>query len=114
MTDIHRASSQTWEDEACAQLCRLIIDSNNGSMQQVIENRTDVLDLLTLQELSAPVDDLGLTLPFLAIYFDMPDILRYLHKRGVDLQKYCDPMEFGTPMFYAVSFIIIIFMYCQE
>jgi hypothetical protein len=47
-------------------------------------------------------DDLGLSLPYLAVFYDRPDMLRYLRKRGFNLKKPCDPMGFGTPMFYAV------------
>ena len=77
--------------------------SNTGAAQQVVENRTDLLDLMTLDELNNEKDDLGLSIPYLAIYYDRPDILQYLHKRGVNLSLPCDPMNFGTPMFYAVS-----------
>lgn len=70
--------------------------------QQISENRTDLLDLLTLKDLER-VDDCGLSLPYLAVHYDRPDMIRYLHKRGVDLSKTCDPMDFGTPMFYAVN-----------
>lgn len=48
-------------------------------------------------------DDLGLTLPFLAVYYDRPDMLKYLRKRGFDLSQPCDPMNFGNTMFYAIS-----------
>ncbi|CAE7790746.1 unnamed protein product [Symbiodinium microadriaticum] len=29
-------------------------------------------------------------------------MLRYFHKRGLDMNAPCDPMNFGNPMFYAV------------
>lgn len=102
MSDIHRASSQSWGDQACARICQIVLESNTGMAQQVMENRTDLLDLYTVKELSAP-DDLGLTLPFLAVFYDRPEILQYLHKRGVDLVGPCDPMGFGNPIFYATS-----------
>ena len=99
---IHPATSQSWGSEACARLCQIIVESNHGLAQQVVENRTDLMDLCTLDQLEEP-DDIGLKLSFLAVYYDQPDILKYLHKRGVDLTKPCDPLNFGNPMFYAVS-----------
>lgn len=98
---IHRASSQTWGNSACARLCGIIVESNTGIAQQVIENRTDLLDLSTKEELIQP-DEFGLTIQFLAVYHDQPDILVYLKKRGVNLSLPCDPMNFGNPMFYAL------------
>lgn len=97
---IHSASSASWGDQATARICQLIVDSNKCIVQQILENRTDLLDLLTVQELSEP-DDLGLDSIFFAIHYERPDILRYLHRRGVDFNKFCDPMNFGSPMFYA-------------
>lgn len=70
--------------------------------QQVIENRTDLLDLLPLEQLES-IDDFGLTLAYQAVYYDRPDMIRYLAKRGIDMNKPCDGMNFGTPMFYAVN-----------
>lgn len=96
-------SSERWGDQATARLCQLIVESNDGMAQQIMENRTDLLDILSKEELER-TDDLGLTLPFLAIYYDQPDALRYLHKRGLDLSKPCDPMVYGSPMFYATYF----------
>lgn len=78
------------------------MESNNGMAQQVLENRTDLLDLLSREELEG-CDDLGLTLPYLAVHYDRPEILRYLHHRGLDLRKPCDPLDYGTPLFYAAS-----------
>jgi hypothetical protein len=100
-TGIHRASSQSWGDSACARLCGIIVDSNTGIAQQVIENRTDLLDIYSKEELVQP-DEFGLTIQFLAVYHDQPDILVYLKKRGVDLSLPCDPMKFANPMFYAI------------
>jgi hypothetical protein len=99
---VHRASSSSWGDSAGARLCQLVMESNTGIGQQIAENRTDLLDLLTLQQLNEP-DDFGLTSLFLCVYYDRPDILTYLHRRGLDVAAVCDPMEYGTPMFYAVS-----------
>lgn len=95
-------SSELWGEDATARLCQILVEANDGMAQQVAENRHDLLDLMTLKELER-VDDCGLGLAYLAVYYDRPDMIRYLHKRGVDLSKPCDPMEFGTPMFYAVT-----------
>lgn len=100
-TGIHRASSQSWGESSCARLCGIIVDSNTGIAQQVIQNRTDLLDLYSKSEL-LQTDDLGLSIIFLAVYFDQPDILNYLKRRGIDLSAPCDPMNFGNPMFYAL------------
>lgn len=100
-TGIHKASSQSWGDSACARLCGIIMESNTGIPQQILENRTDLLDLYTKEQLQEP-DDLGLTIQFLCVQYDQPDMLRYLHQRGIDLNLPCDPMNFGNPMFYAV------------
>ena len=96
-------SSERWGDQATARLCQLILESNDGMAQQIVENRTDLLEIYSKEELER-TDDLGLSLPFLAIYYDQPDALKYLHKRGLDLSKPCDPMGYGTPMFYATYF----------
>lgn len=98
---VHRASSSS--DESGARLCEVIMQSNTGAAQQVVENRTDLLDLMTLDELNNEKDDLGLTLPYLAVYYDRPDVVQYLHNRGMNFSLPCDPMNFGTPMFYAVN-----------
>jgi hypothetical protein len=95
-------SSDRWGDESCARLCEIIMDANDGLAQQIIENRTDLLDLKTKEELDV-VDEFGLTLPFLAVYNDRPDMIRYLAARGLDMTKTCDTMGFGNPMFYAVN-----------
>lgn len=95
-------SSELWGEDATARLCQILVEANDGMAQQISENRHDLLDLMTLKELER-VDDCGLSLPYLAVHYDRPDMIRYLHKRGLDLSKPCDPMEFGTPMFYAVS-----------
>ena len=99
---IHPASSESWGSQAGARICQLIMEANTGIAQQIIDNRTDLLDLLTIQQLQEH-DDLGLNAIFLAVYYDRPDILRYLKSRGCNLSAYCDPMNFGTPMFYAVT-----------
>lgn len=96
-------SSDRWGDEACARLCEIIMEANDGMTQQIIENRTDLLDLKSKEELEI-VDDFGLTLPYLAVYYDRPDMIKYLVKRGLDMTKPCDGvLNFGTPMFYAVN-----------
>jgi hypothetical protein len=99
---VHVAASSSWGDQACARLCQLVIGSNNGLAQQIAENKTDLLDVLPPERLAEPVDDLGLTLPFLAVYHDRPDMLEYLWRRGVDLTTWCDPMEYGNVLFYAI------------
>ena len=99
---IHPATSDSWGDEACARICRIVIDSNKCIAQQIIENRHDLLDLLTKEELSE-YDDLGLSSVFLCIQYDQPDMLKYFHRRGLDLMAPCDSMGFGTPAFYAVN-----------
>lgn len=95
-------SSDRWGDESCARLCEIIMDANDGMAQQIMENRTDLLDLKTKEELDI-MDEFGLSLPFLAVYNDRPDMIRYLSKRGIDMTKPCDTMGFGNPMFYAVN-----------
>lgn len=100
---IHKASSSTWQDEAVPRLCQIVLEANTGIAQQIAENRTDLLDILPSSVLSIPTDDLGLTPAFLAVYYDRPEMIDYLHKRGVDLKKPCDAMNYGTPLFYAVS-----------
>ncbi len=95
-------SSKTWGDASGARLCEVILNANTQVQDQVATGKTDILDILTLAQLNEP-DDMGLTLPYLCVYHDRPEILTYLHKRGVDMTKPCDPMGFGTPMFYAVS-----------
>ena len=101
MSGIHRASSKTWGNESAARICQIILDSNDGMAQQVIENRTDLLDIISTADLNR-VDDLGLSLPYICIYHDRPQMLEYLHRRGVDLGVPCDPCDYGTPMYYAI------------
>ncbi len=84
---IHEASSESWGDGACARLFSHIIESNNGRAQQIIENKTYFLEYSSLAELSEK-DDLGLTLQFVAVYHDRPEMLRYLQNRGIDLSKF--------------------------
>ena len=57
----------------------------------ITENKTDLLDLATVEELQLPDIDSGLSAVFMAIYYDRPDVVKYLHRRGVDLSKSCDP-----------------------
>ena len=100
---VHIGASSSWDDQAAARLCELVIASNNGLSAQVANGKTDLMDILPVEKLTEPVDDLGLTLIFLAIYYDRPEIIEYLHKRGVDVTKPCDPMDYGNPMFYAIQ-----------
>ncbi len=99
---IHPASSSSWGAEAAARLCKIVLDHNTGAAQQIQENRSDLLDLLSVDQLKEQ-DDLGLSLSFLCVYYDRPDMLEYLHKRGINLSESCDPIKFGNPMFYALS-----------
>ena len=99
---IHRAASSSWGDANCARLCGIIMESNNGIEQSVQENRYDLLDSYSKRQLETP-DDLGLSLVFLAIQYDQPDMLEYCSKRGLDLKSPCDPMKFGNAMFYAIT-----------
>lgn len=78
------------------------MEANDGMAQQVAENRTELLELLSTEELNRR-DDLGLSLAYLAVYYDRPKILQYLHDRGVDLSLPCDSADYGTPMYYAVT-----------
>ena len=96
-------SSSAFGEEAVPRLCSIVVDANTGIAQQIAENRTDLLDILPSSVLSLPTDDLGLTPAFLAIYHDRPEMIDYLQRRGVDFSKPCDSMEFGTPLFYAVT-----------
>jgi hypothetical protein len=100
--EIHRASSATWGDEAGARICQLVIESNRGLIQSAMENKTDLLDIYSIEQLSEP-DDNGIKLQYSVIHFDQPELIRYLYKRGMDFSKPCDPMGFGTPIFYAVT-----------
>jgi len=99
---IHSGAASSWDDQACAKLCDMVMLANNGLGQQVANNQTELMDVLSTKALEGPIDDLGLTLPFLAVYYDQPEILEYLRKRGIDLKAVCDPMEYGNPMFYAI------------
>ena len=101
---IHPASAATWGDAAYAKLCSNIVESNNGRAQQIIENNNITpafMELYSKEEL-LETDDLGLSLPFIAVYHDRPEMLRYLYTRGLDIAIPCDTMNFGNPMFYAV------------
>lgn len=96
-------SSERWGEQSFARLCQIVVDSNDGIGQQVMENRTDLLDLMSVDALMNG-DDLGLSASFLAVYYDQPEIIRYLHRRGVNLSQPCDNVGFGNAMFYAVMF----------
>jgi hypothetical protein len=94
--------SQAWGDTAGARICQLVTESNTGAAQSLIEGRTDMLELMNLEELQEP-DDIGLKLTYLCVFYDQPEILKYLHKRGVNFNVACDPMNFGTPLYYAIT-----------
>jgi hypothetical protein len=70
----------------------------------VIEDSTELLDICSLDELQLPDDESGLSASLIAIYYDRPKIIKYLHYRGVDFSIPCDPMNFGTPYFYIINF----------
>ena len=87
---IHPSSSQSWgitKAGACAKLFNHIVEANDGREQQIVENKTYYLDNLSKEELQKP-DDLGNTLPFLAVYHDRPSMLQYLYARGLDMGKF--------------------------
>ena len=50
-------------------------------------------------DLSKP-DDVGNYPAHLAVLFDRPEVLKFLHDKGVDLGTKCDTAGFGTPAFY--------------
>lgn len=81
---IHPASSESWGKEACARIFSHIVEANDGRAQQIVENKTYFLELYSKAELEKK-DDLGMTLPYIAVYHDRPDMLRYLYARGLDL-----------------------------
>lgn len=84
---IHPASAESWGPCACAKIFSHIVEANDGREQQIVENKTIFLDLFTREELEKP-DDIGNTMPFLAVYHDRPEMLRYLYARGLDLGKF--------------------------
>lgn len=94
-------SAERWGDQAFARICKVVVDHNDGINQSVMEKRTDLLDLMTNDQLIAG-DDLGLSVAYSAVYYDQPDIIKYLHNRKIDLSQPCDPMGYGTPLFYAI------------
>lgn len=99
---IHPASSENWGASATARLMDIIVETNLAMDAQIVENETYFLDSYTTKQLEGK-DDLGLNLVFVAIYHDRPEMLRYLYARGVNLMAQCDPVEFGSPMYYAVA-----------
>ena len=94
-------SAERWGDQAFARICKIVVDHNDGINQSVMEKRTDLLDLMTNDQLIAG-DDLGISVAYSAVYYDQPDIIKYLHNRKIDLSQPCDPMGYGTPLFYAI------------
>ena len=69
-------------------------------------------DLRTISDLHASGDYPDLSLPddvgnypaHLAVLFDRREVLKLLHKKGVDLSKKCDSKGYGTPAFYAMHY----------
>jgi hypothetical protein len=97
-----RHRTQEWAEEETSRVCGIIVQSNLGILDQILSNQTELLDLLTPQQLSLS-DDIGVTPAYQAVFYDRPGIVQYLHNRGVDLAQPCDPANYGNPMFYAVS-----------
>mmetsp|Transcript_22209 Transcript_22209/g.20187 ORF Transcript_22209/g.20187 Transcript_22209/m.20187 type:complete len:230 (-) Transcript_22209:2685-3374(-) len=91
-----------WSENETAKTVAHVMKYNRGSMQQIIENKVELLDWLTVEELKE-IDDLGITLPYFAVFYNRPEMIEYLHRRGVDLSQPCDSESFGNAMFYAVS-----------
>merc|ERR1711916_70942 len=75
---VHRASCSSFGDEAPARLCQIIVDSNKAFMQEVFDNKVDLLDTMETEEL-LEVDDLGGSLRVPAVYLARPDVLKYLY-----------------------------------
>jgi hypothetical protein len=82
---IHPSSAQSWGAGACAKLFSHVVEANDGRAYEIIRNQTSFLDLYTPEQLAKPTDEIGNTMPFLCVYHDRPDMLRYLYARGVDL-----------------------------
>ena len=97
-------SAELWGESATARLHQIMVEANSGLMQQIAENKTNLLECLSKEELEAYDEDFELNACYLAVYYDHPSMIYYLHKRGLDFSKTCDPMDFGTPMFYAVLY----------
>ena len=93
----HRASSESWGDESGARICQLVMQDNNGIAQSIADNRIDLLELLTFEELNQ-ADDLGLKPIYLAIQYDQPEVLLYLYNRGVNINNFCKNGD--APPFY--------------
>jgi hypothetical protein len=89
--------------EEHVRICEVLLQSNHQILQQVLDEQTDLLDLLSTKELVEEFDDIGINIVFLCIFYDKPKMLHYLFKRGVNLDEPIDPVGFGTPLFYAVS-----------
>ena len=76
-------------------------------MKAIRENDIDTIRDLYLSgdypDLSKP-DDVGNYPAHLAVLFDRPAVLKFLHERGVDLSAKCDSCGYGTPSFYAMHY----------
>ena len=55
---VHRAACSSFGDEAPARLCQIIVESNKAFLQEVLDNKVDLLDIYENEEL-LEVDDLG-------------------------------------------------------
>jgi len=75
--------------------------------QAIVEGDLDILnDLHSSGDCSdlTKGDDLGNTPTYLACAFDQPEVLRYLHKKKVDLSRPCDANRFGNAAFFAMHY----------
>lgn len=93
----NRERNQKWAELETAKVCGYIMDQNYGIQQQVIENKTDLLDILTVNQLKE-ADDIGMTPIYQAVFYDRPEIIKYLYKRGLDLAEPCDPEKYGKSL----------------
>ncbi len=68
-----------------------------------IETLKDLHSSGDYPDLSQP-DGVGNTPAHLAVLFDRPEVLKFLHAKGVDLGRKCDATNFGTPAFYCMHY----------
>ena len=75
--------------------------------QAIVEGDLDTVNDLYLSGSYSDLtmgDDVGNTPAFLACLFDRPEVLRFLHKNGVDLNRPCDAAKFGNSSFFAMHY----------
>lgn len=75
-----RNRTQEWAEEETSRVCGIVMQSNLGILDQIIHDQTDLLDILSLEQLSLP-DDIGVYPAYQAVFYDRPSILQYLHSR---------------------------------